>query len=208
MSAMASLAEGGPHSPIRRRARRGVRALRPMAGVLALALGLVVTGCAPPARGTGYARLLAPSPTAVPAPSGASIAQYYTLSAMRVADRLAAASNALDDGLADRAQGRITDDYLDLIAQRSATSAHAALDDAQGLTPPATLQAQGADFDAAAAALAGAVDATAAALQVPIGTRDATLQRATTQRRTAADALTRSLNLLLTASWGPDAAGQ
>ena len=172
------------------------------ASVVALALCLL-SACAPPGRGALAARFW-PTPTAVPspAPGGASMAQYYTLSAFRVADRLASASNAMDDGLTDWGDGRISDSYLQLVAQRSTTAAHEAMSDADQLAPPPGLSNQAAAFNAAADALTGALDATQQALSSPLSSRDASLRTATAQRQAAAQQLDGAMSALLAAGWG------
>lgn len=170
---------------------------------VATLLLLLLGACAPPPRGALATRFF-PTPTPAPAPpaGGASITQYYALSAFRVADRLASASNAIDDGLTDWSAGRISENYLQLVAQRSAASAHAALSDADQLAPPPNLTNQAANFDAAAGALTGALDATQQALAAPAGSRTASLQAATAQRQAAAQQLDGAMSALLAAGWG------
>ncbi len=166
---------------------------------------LCATGCALPPRGALYRAVVAPGPQATAVPSGASVAQYYAVSAFRVADELASASNAVDQGLADRAQGEISDAYLALIAHRSAVTAQHALNDADQLAAPPGMQADADSFFTAAVSLADAVDATQQALDAPGGTNTAQLITATQQRQKAARALEASLNTLLAAGWGPKA---
>lgn len=165
---------------------------------------LVLIGCAscaPPPRGALYNKLIAPPPAAA-APSGASLAQYYTLGAFRVADQLAAASNALDDGLVDRQQGLISAAYLTLIAQRSNTAAQSALTEANQLSPPPEIRSQADTFYAAAVALATAVSDTQQALAAPNGGDTSALLMATEHRRTAAQTLESEMTALESVSWG------
>lgn len=169
-----------------------------LASLSLLLLG--VSACAPPPRGALYDRLIA-QPTATPAATGASLDQYYTLSAFRVADRLAAASNALDNGLTDRQQGRISAAYLALIAQRSVQSAAAALNEADQLSPPPDIRSQADHFYAAAAALATALDTTQRALALPSAPDTAALTQATQERQAAAQTLEAAMNALEAASW-------
>ncbi|MGI8914470.1 MAG: hypothetical protein ACR2JY_11935 [Chloroflexota bacterium] len=166
-----------------------------------VALLLTSIACAPPPRGALYAKwIAAPTPTST-APSGASLAQYYTLGAFRVADQLASASNALDDGLIDRQQGLISADYLTLVAKRSTTAVQSALAEADQLSPPAEIRSQADTFYSAAVALAVAVSDTQQALAAPNNTNTPTLLTATQHRRTAAQTLETVMSALETASW-------
>ncbi len=169
--------------------------------VAALAL-LGCVACAPPPRGALYNKLIAPPPAAAVAPSGASLAQYYTLGAFRVADQLAAASNSLDDGLVDRQQGLISAAYLTLIAQRSNAAAQSALTEANQLSPPPEIRSQADTFYAAAVALATAVGDTQQALDAPNGGDTSALLTATEHRRTAAQTLESEMSALESVSWG------
>ena len=178
-----------------------MRPWRAVLGVAILSAVLLATGCALPARGALAAKLW-PVPAATPLASGASPAQYYTLSAFRVADRLATASNALDDGITDRAEDRIDDAYLVVIAERSSTAAQEALSAAGQLTPPPELHDQANSFTSAVVTFAGAVEATRRALEAPAGSRGTSLLSATRQRKAAAQALDGAMSSLLTAAWG------
>jgi hypothetical protein len=169
--------------------------------VVVLAL-IGCAACAPPPRGALYSKLIAPPPATAAAPSGASLAQYYTLGAFRVADQLASASNALDDGLADRQQGLISAAYLTLIAQRSNAAAQSALTEANQLSPPPEIRSQADTFYAAAVALATAVSDTQQALAAPNGGDTATLLTATEHRRDAAQTLETEMTTLESVSWG------
>jgi hypothetical protein len=182
--------------------RRGV-------GFLVAALALVVSvGCSAPPRGALYQRFVA-APTSTPAgPNGASLAQYYTLGAFRVGDQLAAASNALDDGLIDRQQGLISAAYLRLIAQRSDQAAASAVAEAQQLTPPPEIRSQADTFFAASVALAAAVGDTQQALAAPAGVTSSQLLTATQHRQTAAQALENVMSALEAMSWGQPAASR
>lgn len=170
-----------------------------------LLAGVILAGCAPPPRGALYQRLLASRTPAAAPSAGASLAQYYTLGAFRVADHLAAASNALDDGMADRAQGLISADYLLIIATRSAQTAQDAMTQADQLSAPPAIQGQADRFYAAAAALATAVTATRQALAASTGAKSSALTTATQQRRAAVQGLETAMSALEGASWGPTA---
>jgi hypothetical protein len=172
--------------------------------IAALWLGGCVA-CAAPPHGALYTRFIAPPPATAASPGGASLAQYYTLGAFRVADQLAAASNSLDDGLIDRQQGLITADYLTLVAQRSNNAAQSALTEAGQLSPPAEIRSQAATFYAAAVALAGAVSDTQQALAAPAGAATTPLLTATQHRRDAAQTLESVMSALESASWNQPA---
>ena len=159
------------------------------------------TACSPPPRGALYERFLAPPASTAGVPSGASLAQYYTLGAYRVGDQLAAASNSLDDGLLDRQRGLISADYLALVARRSNEAAQGALTEAQQLAPPPEIRSQADTFLAAAAALATSVSDTQQALSAPGGVASARLLTATQHRRTAAQTLVSVMSALEAASW-------
>jgi hypothetical protein len=166
-----------------------------------LLAAVILAACAPPPRGALYEKLIAPSTSTATPPAGASLAQYYTLGAFRVADHLASASNALDDGLADRAQGLISADYLLVIAARSAQTAQDAMTEADQLAAPPGIRSQADHFYAAAAALATAVTATKQALAGPTGANSSALATATQQRRAAAQTLETDMSALEGASW-------
>jgi len=159
------------------------------------------TACSPPPRGALYDRFLAPPASTAVVPSGASLAQYYTLGAYRVGDQLAAASNSLDDGLIDRQQGLISAGYLTLVAQRSNEAAQGALTEAQQLAPPPEIRSQADTFFAAAEALAASVSDTQQALSTPGGVAGARLLTATQHRRSAAQTLESVMSALEAASW-------
>jgi hypothetical protein len=170
-------------------------------------LTFLVAACAPPPRGALYAKLVASPTPSSPTPRGASLAQYYTLGAFRVADRLASASNALDDGLVDRQQGLISADYLTVVAERSDEAAQGALTEAEQLSAPPEIRSEADTFYAAAVALAGAVDDTQKALAAPGGGTTSSLLAATQQRRAAAQTLESVMSELEATSWGQAAVG-
>lgn len=181
------------------------RAAGLLLAVLALSGGVARS---PPPRGALYQRFVA-GPTSTPgAPGGASLAQYYTLGAFRVGDRLAAASNALDDGLIDRQQGLISAAYLRLVARRSDQAATSALAEAKQLSPPPEIRRQASSFYAAAVALTAALDDTQQALSAPAGGTNAQLLTATQHRQAAAQTLESVMSALEAVSWRQPAANR
>ena len=132
---------------------------------------------------------------------GATLAQYFTLAAFRVADRLAAASNSLDQAFSDLAQGLISPAYLRIVAARSASSADAAENEALALQPPASLQIQAGTFLDAVRSLTSSLEDTAQALDRTTTDSNRQLAQDLAERQRAVAEVNAALTSLVDASW-------